>query len=82
MDAIERGERPERRVIARDAVNTDSGEVIAECGDKLTDTLIKKLRKSEINKVQTDFANSVQKVGTSSSAGSESAPAPYCGRPG
>ena len=52
MDAIERGERPERRVIARDAVNTDSGEVIAECGDKLTDTLIKKLRKSEINKVQ------------------------------
>jgi DNA-directed RNA polymerase subunit beta len=52
MDAIERGERPERRVIARDAVNTDSGEVIAECGDKLTDTLIKKLRKAEINKVQ------------------------------
>ena len=52
MDAIERGERPERRLIARDAVNVDSGEVIAECGDKLTDTLIKKLRKAEINKVQ------------------------------
>jgi DNA-directed RNA polymerase subunit beta len=52
MDAIERGERPDRRVIARDAVNVDSGEVIAECGDKLTDTLIRKLRKAEINKVQ------------------------------
>src|SRR6266511_652454 len=52
MDAIERGERPERRVIARDAVDVDSGEVIAECGDKLTDTLIRKLRKADINKVQ------------------------------
>ena len=30
---------------------------------------------SEINKVQTDFANSVQKVGTSSSAGSDPAAA-------
>src|SRR6185295_11092878 len=52
MDAIERGERPERRVIARDAVDVNSGEVIAECGDNLTDTMIKKLRKAEINKVQ------------------------------
>jgi DNA-directed RNA polymerase subunit beta len=52
MDAIERGERPERRIIARDAVNVDSGEVIAECGDKLTDTMIRKLRKAEISKVQ------------------------------
>src|SRR5688572_18061339 len=52
MDAIERGERPERRIIARDAVDVDSGEVIAECGDKLTDTLIRKLRKAEIGKVQ------------------------------
>jgi DNA-directed RNA polymerase subunit beta len=52
MDAIERGERPERRIIARDAVDVDSGEVIAECGDKLTDTLIRKLRKAEINRVQ------------------------------
>src|SRR5687768_11904856 len=52
MDAIERGERPERRIIARDAVDLDSGEVIAECGDKLTDTLIRKLRKAEIGKVQ------------------------------
>src|SRR5204863_9987596 len=50
--AIERGERPTRRVIAVDAVDTDSGEVIAETGDTLTDTLIRKLRKKEINKVQ------------------------------
>src|SRR5438270_2832509 len=52
VDAIERGERPSRRVLALDAVNTDSGEVIGETGDALTDTLIRKLRKNEINKVQ------------------------------
>src|SRR6266567_3443510 len=52
VDAIERGERPTRRVIAVDAVDTNSGEVIAETGDTLTDTMIRKLRKREINKVQ------------------------------
>src|SRR6478672_5650642 len=52
VDAIERGERPTRRVLALDAVDTDSGEVIGETGDALTDTLIRKLRKNEINKVQ------------------------------
>ncbi len=52
VDAIERGERPTRRVLAVDAVDTDSGEVIGETGDALTDTLIRKLRKNEINKVQ------------------------------
>src|SRR4051812_7633548 len=52
MDAIERGERPVRRVIAVDAVDADSGEVIADVGDNLTDTAIRKLRKHEINKVQ------------------------------
>src|SRR4051812_46148433 len=52
VDAIERGERPTRRVIAVDAVDADSGEVIGETGDTLTDTMIRKLRKKEINKVQ------------------------------
>ncbi|HEX9382304.1 MAG TPA: DNA-directed RNA polymerase subunit beta, partial [Gemmatimonadaceae bacterium] len=52
IDAIERGERPSRRIIAVDAVNGESGEVIGEVGDSLTDTLIRKLRKNEINKVQ------------------------------
>src|SRR5436190_3832084 len=52
VDAIERGERPARRVIAVDAVDADSGEVIGETGDTLTDTMIRKLRKREINKVQ------------------------------
>src|SRR5467141_4177552 len=52
VDAIERGERPTRRVIAVDAVDPETGEVIAEVGDNLTDTLIRKLRKNEINKVQ------------------------------
>src|SRR2546421_4536326 len=52
VDAIERGERPSRRVIAVDAVDPDTGEVIADTGDTLTDTLMRKLRKKEINKVQ------------------------------
>src|SRR5688572_2878351 len=52
MDAIERGERPVRRVLAVDAVEADTGEVIADAGQSLSDTLIRKLRKAEINKVQ------------------------------
>jgi DNA-directed RNA polymerase subunit beta len=32
VDAIERGERPTRRTLAVDAVDNDTGEVIAECG--------------------------------------------------
>src|SRR5829696_4064672 len=51
MDAIERGERPTRRAIAVDVVTAD-GEVVAETGQSLTDALIKKIRKAEINKVK------------------------------
>src|SRR6187551_282816 len=51
MDAVERGERAMRRTIAVDVVTPD-GEVIAECGQSLTDALIKKIRKAEINKVK------------------------------
>src|SRR5438067_4460256 len=50
QDAIERGERPVRRVLAQDVTNED-GEVIAESGQPLTDTVIRKIRKAEINKV-------------------------------
>src|SRR5688500_573549 len=53
MDAIERGERADgRRIIAVDVVDAETGEVIAECGEKLTDTVIKRIRKAERNKVQ------------------------------
>jgi DNA-directed RNA polymerase subunit beta len=51
VDAIERGERPTRRQLALDVVEPDSGEVIAESGQVLTDTVIRKIRKAEINKV-------------------------------
>src|ERR687889_1001695 len=57
MDAIERGERPVRRILAVDAIEADTGEVIADRGQQLTDTLIKKLRKAEINKVQVFVAS-------------------------
>jgi DNA-directed RNA polymerase subunit beta len=51
MDAVERGERPTRRVLALDAVNLETGEVVAEAGESLTDELIKKLRQEGIQKV-------------------------------
>ena len=52
IDAIERGERPVRRMLAVDVVDEESGEVIAEVGQNLTDTLIRKLRKSDVTRVQ------------------------------
>ena len=52
MDAIERNERPVRRVLAQDVVNTDTGEVIVDKDVLLSDSVIRKIRKAEINKVQ------------------------------
>src|SRR5919206_2187060 len=57
MDAIERGERPVRRTLAIDVVDPDTGEVIAEAGQQLTDGLIKKLRKADITRVQVFVAS-------------------------
>ena len=51
QDAIERQERPVRRMLAVDVVTAD-GEAIAESGQSLSDALIKKIRKAEINKVK------------------------------
>ncbi|MGH7082587.1 MAG: DNA-directed RNA polymerase subunit beta, partial [Acetobacteraceae bacterium] len=50
QEAIERGERPVRRTIAVDVVDPE-GEVIAECGQSLSDTMIKKIRRASVNKV-------------------------------
>ena len=50
QDAIERGERPERRRIALDVVDAD-GEVIAEVGQLLNDTTIKRIRKADVSRV-------------------------------
>ena len=50
QDAIERGERPERRRLALDVVDAD-GEVIAEVGQLLNDTTIRRIRKADVHKV-------------------------------
>jgi DNA-directed RNA polymerase subunit beta len=50
QDAIERGERPERRRLAFDVVD-DDGEVIAEANQLLSDAVIKKIRKGGVTKV-------------------------------
>ncbi|HET6638392.1 MAG TPA: DNA-directed RNA polymerase subunit beta, partial [Gemmatimonadota bacterium] len=56
-DAIERGERVVRRTLAVDVVDPDTGEVLADAGQQLTDTLIRKLRKGGVNKVQVFVAS-------------------------
>src|SRR6476619_3662604 len=56
QDAVERGEREVRRRLAVDVVNSD-GEVIAEVGQMLTDAVMKKIRKAEINKVSVFVAS-------------------------
>src|SRR5215831_52850 len=56
QDAIERGERPVRRQLAVDVVDSE-GEVVAEAGQMLTDAVIKKVRKAEINKVSVFVAS-------------------------
>src|SRR6476661_5373072 len=56
-DAIERGERPVRRTLAVDVVEPETGEVIADAGQSLNDTLLKKLRKNDITKVQVFVAS-------------------------
>ena len=52
LEALERGERPVARVIAVDASDPETGEVIAEAGDMLKETLAKRLRKHGLNKVR------------------------------
>ena len=51
QDAIDRGERDIRRTLARDVIDQDTGEVVAEKDTALTDAVIKKIRKADIVKV-------------------------------
>ncbi len=57
QDAIDRGEREERRTLARDIIDANTGEVVAEKGDVLTDAVIKKIRKAETTKVHVFVAS-------------------------
>jgi DNA-directed RNA polymerase subunit beta len=52
QDALERGDRDEPHVLARDVVDAASGEVLAEADQSLSATLIRKLRKADVTKVQ------------------------------
>ena len=49
QDAVERGERPVRRQARASTSSIADGEVIAEVGQNLTDTIMKKIRKADIN---------------------------------
>jgi DNA-directed RNA polymerase subunit beta len=51
LDAFERGERTSPRAIAMDVIDPATGEVVAETGQSLNITMVKKLRKLELMKV-------------------------------
>ncbi len=51
LDAFEREERPHARVLAMDVVNPEDGELLAESGQSLNVTLVKRLRKANVSKV-------------------------------
>jgi DNA-directed RNA polymerase subunit beta len=51
LDAFERQERPSPRTLAQDVVDPATGEIVAEAGQALNITLVKRLRKAEISKV-------------------------------
>ena len=57
QDAIDRGEREVRRTLARDVVDADTGEVVAEKGTVLADAVIKRIRKADLTKVQVFVAS-------------------------
>ncbi|HET9002599.1 MAG TPA: DNA-directed RNA polymerase subunit beta, partial [Gemmatimonadaceae bacterium] len=52
QDAIDRGEREEPRVLARDVIDPDTGEILAEADQQLKPQLIKRLRNAGILKAQ------------------------------
>src|SRR5258706_14855882 len=45
------------RTLAHNVVNSDTGEIIANANDEITETLLAKLRESKVGKVQTLFTN-------------------------
>jgi len=51
LDAFERGDRPHARTIALDVVDPSTGEEIAEAGQALNISMVKRLRKAEVVKV-------------------------------
>jgi DNA-directed RNA polymerase subunit beta len=51
LDAFERDDRPQARTLAMDVIAPDSGEILAEAGQALNVSLVKRLRKAEVSKV-------------------------------
>src|SRR4249920_256887 len=45
------------RTLAHNVVNSDTGEIIANANEEITETLLAKLRESKVGKVQTLFTN-------------------------
>ena len=45
------------RALAHNVVNSDTGEIVANANDEITETLLAKLREAKVSKVQTLFTN-------------------------
>src|SRR5512147_128820 len=45
------------RTLAHNAVNTDTGEILASANDEITETVLAKLREAGVGKIQTLFTN-------------------------
>ncbi len=56
-DAMERGERDAVRVLSHDVIDPETGEVLADADTPLKESLIKRLRKADIIKVQVFVAS-------------------------
>jgi len=57
LDAFERGDRTSARTLALDVIDPATGEVVAEVGQSLNITMVKKLRKLDILKVSAFVAS-------------------------
>jgi DNA-directed RNA polymerase subunit beta len=57
LDAFERGDRTSPRTLALDVIDPATGEVVAETGQSLNITLVKKLRKLDLHKVSAFVAS-------------------------
>ena len=51
------------RTLAHNVVNSDTGEVVANANDEITETLLAKLREAKIDRIQTLFVNDLDQGG-------------------
>jgi DNA-directed RNA polymerase subunit beta len=69
------------RTLAHNVVSGDTGEVLANANDEITETLLAQLRESKVGKIQTLFTNDLDQGPTFSQTCVRTRPADTAGRP-